>query len=356
MPDCDWDIRVNRNFLNRDVPFVEAVLRSIEEGEALNQAAALLYEAEVRHGIAFLEVPVFFASDRDPDDDWSSRALQPFLDETHFLLTGAAAQELGPYDAKGFSRMYSWRHWGAEMAEWANRHITPPKWKSGRDKPWEYITFYSAGYVPVESYLEWERALRRVINRKTAIYGWTFAPRLISYSARKLRKLPWYPGQIQLVEGGVHPSLPPVGEQVRNAVIRLSQLLQSYVFENRLGTFYPEGTRFVVSSEPDTVLGPPGAFISRERKPVKSRTGWIPMVPDIVIEATSQLDVNRRLDQKIDWWLAAGVPVVWVVDADLRQVTIHSQSKMPVTASSQESLPVSEILPGFDLPVENLFS
>src|SRR5687767_5943511 len=42
-------------FLNRDNPFVDAVLRSTEDETALDIAATLLYEAENRYGIAFID-------------------------------------------------------------------------------------------------------------------------------------------------------------------------------------------------------------------------------------------------------------------------------------------------------------
>jgi Uma2 family endonuclease len=349
-------MQVQGNFLNRNVPFIDSVLRSRDDEAALDQAAALLYEAEKRYGLAFLHAPGVLVVAREPDDDWSSQVLQPFLAETHFLLTGADCQQLTLYDAEGYDRTYSWRHWGAEMAEWANRHVMRHKSAFGKQKSWDYMTFYSADYLPVDGYSQWVEALLAVVRRKTAIYGWTFAPQLTPYSALELRKSPWWRGQIEIVQGQVYPCVPPAESAAKAIAAHLGERLHDFVLHNQLGRFYPEGTQFVIMTEPDTVLGPLWAFISRQRKPMKSRTGWMPMLPDMVFEARSPRDINRRLDTKIARWLSAGVAEVWVLDMEMHQITIHSEGKTPVVFTMHELLTGREMFPKFEMPVAGLFS
>jgi hypothetical protein len=46
---------------------------------------------------------------------------------------------------------------------------------------------------------------------------------------------------------------------------------------------------------------------------------------------------------------------VWLVDIDLRSVTVRLANAAPATCSYGETLPGGDVLPGFELPLSDLF-
>ena len=74
--------------LDRTVPFVGAAL-----GGQFSEAAAILREAEERHGLRWLAI-----SDNRPEDnsdEWYQAHLWPFLSETHMVLAAGDLQATG---------------------------------------------------------------------------------------------------------------------------------------------------------------------------------------------------------------------------------------------------------------------
>ena len=55
-------------------------------------------------------------------------------------------------------------------------------------------------------------------------------------------------------------------------------------------------------------------------------------------------------------YLAAGCTLVWVVDPHRRCVTVHEAGVSPTTLHALDALDGGRILPGFRLPVAELFA
>lgn len=109
---------------------------------------------------------------------------------------------------------------------------------------------------------------------------------------------------------------PPADAAATAAGERLGAALREFVVARQLGRVYPAGTTFWVAQDPDSVLTPACAFISRRNgKPPKSRVGWIEARPDLVIEVRSRHDLNRRLEMRLYQWRMCGVDQIWVYDA-----------------------------------------
>jgi Uma2 family endonuclease len=53
--------------------------------------------------------------------------------------------------------------------------------------------------------------------------------------------------------------------------------------------------------------------------------------------------------------LKAGIPLVWVVDPEARDVTVHRQGKEPQVLESTQELTGEDVLPDFRCQVADLF-
>jgi Uma2 family endonuclease len=78
-------------------------------------------------------------------------------------------------------------------------------------------------------------------------------------------------------------------------------------------------------------------------------------VPTLIVEILSPSTQMQNVDEKIDLYLEAGVPLVWVVDPRDETVTIYQPGKRPTLVNADENLIGESALPGFDVPVARLF-
>ncbi|MDP9363937.1 MAG: Uma2 family endonuclease [Chloroflexota bacterium] len=111
-----------------------------------------------------------------------------------------------------------------------------------------------------------------------------------------------------------------------------------------------------LAHEPDTVVAPDVAFVRAERLPSPSeRRGFSPVVPDLAVEVVSPSDRQAKVDEKVALYLAAGVPLLWVAYPRRRVVRVHRPGREPVELGEGDVLDGEDVLPGFRLPVADVF-
>jgi Uma2 family endonuclease len=130
-----------------------------------------------------------------------------------------------------------------------------------------------------------------------------------------------------------------------------------FVREHRLGRVYAAETGFVLARGPDTVRGPDAAFVSTERDARSVRRGpFFEGAPDLAVEVLSPGNTRREIAAKVRDYLAAGARAVWVVDPRRRTVAVHLPEGEPATLSDDQTLDGGAVLPGFRLPVQEIFA
>lgn len=78
-------------------------------------------------------------------------------------------------------------------------------------------------------------------------------------------------------------------------------------------------------------------------------------VPTLVAEILSPHTTLETLNEKIDTYQEAGVPLVWVVNPHDRTVTIYRPGDEPTLVNARQELTGGDVLPGFAVPVARLF-
>ncbi len=162
----------------------------------------------------------------------------------------------------------------------------------------------------------------------------------------------------ELVEGELR-KMPPAGGQHGKATMRVSGPLWSYVQTNNLGEVFAAETGFLLAADPDTVRAPDSSFIRRERLAgTENMTGYWPLAPDLAVEVISPNDNYAGVAEKVRAWLAAGTQMVIVVNPrpQYRTVTVHQPGQSPTTLKEQDTLNGGEVVPGWRLPVREIFS
>ncbi len=82
---------------------------------------------------------------------------------------------------------------------------------------------------------------------------------------------------------------------------------------------------------------------------------FVSVVPDLVAEVVSPRDLSQKVEDKIGQWLEVGVKVVWVVYPVSRLVREHRPDGFVRQFRDGDELTEPALLPGFSLPVADLF-
>ena len=159
----------------------------------------------------------------------------------------------------------------------------------------------------------------------------------------------------ELCKGELLP-MTPVGIRHGTIVVKLCRLLGAYVEEKRLGVVGTEGG-FRLQRNPDTVRGPDLAFIAKDRLPPEGiPEAFADFPPDLAVEVLSPGDTATEVLRKVGEYLAAGVPLVWVVDPTIQKVTVYRSLQDIKVLSAEENLDGGKVLPGFRVSVAAIFA
>jgi Uma2 family endonuclease len=96
------------------------------------------------------------------------------------------------------------------------------------------------------------------------------------------------------------------------------------------------------------------AFISRERLKRIPRT-YPEVLPDLVVEIKSAFDRVSLLQEKIQLFLAQGTQVGLLIDPDEQTVACYRPESEVIMLRNGDMLTVSELLPGWEVPVSELW-
>ena len=128
-------------------------------------------------------------------------------------------------------------------------------------------------------------------------------------------------------------------------------LLTLFVRSNNLGYVTGADGGYRVSGERYI---PDAAFVSKARQPQPSHESYNPIAPDLAVEVLSPTNDPANMRIKIVNYLRAGT-VVWVIDPDLKRVEVYAPDQAPKPLGMKDTLDGGAVLPGFKLPVSDIF-
>lgn len=159
----------------------------------------------------------------------------------------------------------------------------------------------------------------------------------------------------ELVRGEVC-EVPPAGWEHGRQASRVGVRLFVYVEAHQLGEVLLTETGYLIAQDPDTIRAPDAAFIASPKVPERAPRGWVSVVPDLVIEVISPSDRVGSVEDKIADWLNAGVRLLWAVYPGTRTVQAHRPGQPPRILTEADTLDSEDVVPGFSLPVREIFA
>lgn len=136
----------------------------------------------------------------------------------------------------------------------------------------------------------------------------------------------------------------------------LIEILRRFVRPRNLGLVTaPDG---MMRLAPGLVRLPDVAFVSWGRLPNRRvpREPLPDLAPDLAVEVLSASNTPAEMARKRREYFAAGVHLIWQVDPEARTVEVYTAPEKSTILSAEDVLEGGSILPGFTLPVRELFA
>jgi Uma2 family endonuclease len=155
------------------------------------------------------------------------------------------------------------------------------------------------------------------------------------------------------------------GELVEKPVSVLSALVEGNIFAKvknfcdaqQIAVVLPSTNGIqCFSDDPNKVRKPDVSVFKKERfTRERLMEGWLSIAPDLAVEVVSSHDEFAEVTEKVEEYLGAGVPLVWVIDPENELVYIHRKDGSVAKLHKNDDLSGENILPGFTCKVAELF-
>lgn len=135
---------------------------------------------------------------------------------------------------------------------------------------------------------------------------------------------------------------------------RLIAFLNIWVMPRKLGRVTGASAGFLLPNKTADLRASDVSFVRAERLKRSPRT-FAELVPDLIAEIKSNTDRHEALREKIQSFLELGTQVGILIDPDRETVTVCRPAGEPVVLSNNDILTIPELLPGWELPVCQLW-
>jgi Uma2 family endonuclease len=162
-------------------------------------------------------------------------------------------------------------------------------------------------------------------------------------------------GRYELVRGRLIEVSPPStrSNEVAGELIRR---LGNHIREYKRGRFGGSEGGFLLSSNPDTVRAPDVWLVRAERvSSGRMPDRFFAGAPDLVVEVLSPTDRTGDIWQRVGQYLDAGSHLVWVIDPNTEAAAAFPADGFPIIIGSDGTLDGGDVVPGFVLPLRELF-
>jgi Uma2 family endonuclease len=160
----------------------------------------------------------------------------------------------------------------------------------------------------------------------------------------------------ELIDGELF-TLPGSGGRASAIGLRIGRLIGNYLEDHPSGYVLGADGSFVVTHHPETMFSPDASYITFNRLPGGVLPEkFIPTWPDLAIEVLSPSDRRIEAERKVQRYLAAGTPLVWLIDPKSETVMVYRRSGSSQQLARGQTLSGEDVLPGFEVSVDRIFN
>lgn len=158
--------------------------------------------------------------------------------------------------------------------------------------------------------------------------------------------------QMELVEGEIIV-MSPSGLESEEVATEIVARLRNWVRPRKLGRVIGSSAGFIL---PNADLRAPDASFVRAEKLKRTTENYAEVVPDLIFEVKSKNDSLKKLREKIAEFLSLGTQVGVLVDARPHTMEVYRPNQEMIILHDGDVLTVPEILPGWELPVAEIWA
>ena len=174
-------------------------------------------------------------------------------------------------------------------------------------------------------------------------------------TADELLRMPDDGYRYELFEGHL-VKMTPAGYTHDLYDMRVGSRLAVHVGQHGLGQVTTAETGSRSATDPDTERTPDAAFVSQARiDAAGEEQGYWTAAPDLAVEVASPNDTYTAVASKAMDWLDSGSRAVMVVDPRRESVTVSGSRSDIVILTGDEVLEIQDVVPGWTLPLRELF-
>jgi Uma2 family endonuclease len=144
-----------------------------------------------------------------------------------------------------------------------------------------------------------------------------------------------------------------------HAIVRIAQNLANWLDQQPklTGVVVAGDARCQLFHDRETVVGiDVGVFLGEEALEAVERGGSFTGPPVLAVEELSLSDRHEDTLEKLQLYLEARTPQVWIVDPDLQTITVHRPNGNPAFFHRDHTLTGEPELPGFQAEMTLLFA
>jgi Uma2 family endonuclease len=157
------------------------------------------------------------------------------------------------------------------------------------------------------------------------------------------------------LERGEIIEMPPPGKYHGFVCGNVARVLGNYAAQCSRGYVCTNDAGLIVERDPDTVRGPDVTFYDDSQTAENTDRQFAEQPPLLAVEVMSPSERLNRTVLRIAQMLNLGVQMVWVVDPEARDVSVHRPGRAPQLVQANEELTGEDCLAGFRCRVSDLF-
>jgi Uma2 family endonuclease len=163
-------------------------------------------------------------------------------------------------------------------------------------------------------------------------------------------------GEWELIDGEL-VEVTPASFESSSLGLRIGRIVGNFVDAHDLGMMTGADGGYVLFPSRETLRVPDVGFVRKDRLPPRAEFSRFPrLAPDLAIEVLSPSDRMVDALSKVAMFLQAGVRLVWLVDPASKTINVFRPDAAPRTLHVSDILDGEDVLPGFSVPVGEIFS
>jgi Uma2 family endonuclease len=163
--------------------------------------------------------------------------------------------------------------------------------------------------------------------------------------------------RLERTAGGELVIMPPTGGETGERNLDIEGQLWLWNRQNRLGRAFNSSTGFKLPN--GATRSPDASWVTQARWDAltpQQRKKFPPLCPDFVVELLWETDDLEATQAKMQEYLDNGIRLGWLIDSTTQQVEIYRSDRAIEALQSPTTLSGEDVLPGFILDLQLIFS